>query len=59
VIGRINLPLVNEGEALFYIARLEPGAEPGAEALTTLLPDLDEACPGDSGGAAAGLAPSS
>lgn len=38
VIGRINLPLVNEGEALFHIARLEPGAEAGAEALTTLIP---------------------
>jgi uncharacterized protein len=43
VIGRINLPLVNEGEALFHIARLEPGAEAGAEALTTLIPDLEEA----------------
>jgi uncharacterized protein len=43
VIGRINLPLVNEGEALFHIARLEPGAEAGAEVLTTLIPDLDEA----------------
>ena len=43
VIGRINLPLVNEGEALFHIARLEPGAEASAEALTTLIPDLEEA----------------
>jgi predicted deacylase len=42
VIGRINLPLVNEGEALFHIARLEPGADAGAEALT-LIPDLEEA----------------
>ena len=32
VIGRINLPLVNEGAALFHIARREPGADPGAEA---------------------------
>jgi hypothetical protein len=39
VIGRI----VNEGEALFHIARLEPGAEAGGEALTTLIPDLEEA----------------
>jgi hypothetical protein len=43
VIGRINLPLVNEGEPLFHIARLEPGAEAGAEALTTLIRDLEEA----------------
>ena len=43
VIGRINLPLVNEGEALFHIARLEPGVEAGAETLTTLIPDFEEA----------------
>jgi hypothetical protein len=43
VIGRIQLPLVNEGEALFHIARLEPGAEAGAGALTALIPDLEEA----------------
>ncbi len=44
VIGRINLPLVNEGEALFHIARVGPGEETArAEALGTLIPDLDEA----------------
>ena len=31
------------GRGLFHIARLEPGAEPGAETLTTLIPDLEEA----------------
>ena len=43
MIGRINLPLVNEGEALFHIAHVGPGEEAGAEALTTLIPDLEEA----------------
>ena len=33
------MPLVNEGEALFHIARVGPGAEP----LTTLIPDVEEA----------------
>jgi len=42
VIGRINLLLVNEGEALFHIARVGPAEETGAEAVTTLMPDLEE-----------------
>ncbi len=43
VIGRINLPLVNEGEALFHIARVGPGEDTRADALATLIADLDEA----------------
>jgi hypothetical protein len=41
VIGRINLPLVNEGEALFHRARLGPGEESRAERLAALIADLD------------------
>jgi hypothetical protein len=31
IIGRLNLPLVNEGDALFNIARFEDGRKPEGE----------------------------
>lgn len=50
VIGRTNLPLVTEGEALFLIARLDPGGvtvEPATPAADPLEPEEDVAEPLD------------
>ena len=59
VIGRINLPLVNEGEALFHIARVGPGAGGRRRGSDDAHPRPRRgACHGDPGGAA-GLTPSS